>query len=84
MFCPRGAGASRDGLGFIYMGSLEGGLPHTYGEIHFENGDSLHCNRNANAYTDVDAQDMMRELEQSARDRATGGSSSDVTDALVR
>ncbi len=39
VFCPRGAGANHDGLGFIYMGSLECGLPHTYGEIHFENGD---------------------------------------------
>ncbi len=40
MFCPRGSdAANRDGLGFLYMGALEGVLPHTFGEIHFENGD---------------------------------------------
>jgi hypothetical protein len=40
VFCPRGSdAANRDGLGFLYMGALEGVLPHTFGEIHFENGD---------------------------------------------
>ena len=40
VFCPKGADASnRDALGFVYMGSLEAELPHTFGEIHFENGD---------------------------------------------
>ena len=36
------------------------------------------------ALTCIHAQDMMRELEQSARERATGGGSGDVTDVLVR
>jgi hypothetical protein len=40
MYCPQGADpTTRDSIASIYMGSLENNLPHTFGEIHFENGD---------------------------------------------